>query len=110
MEILQTKYDDFTGSSSDREISKTEMLVESDNKYTNTSSKRFKNSELKELCIQHDIPIWIQTKKKWTGWCNVSKGMLRILYEYGFINVTLVNLLAVVGIPSEGKGRYWWYH
>ena len=86
-----------------KELSKSELLIELRKKGYDTTKKRYLKPELITICNSNDISITKDVRKKTEGWLNQPKGMLQVLYERGFIDVTKVNHPRSMSYSKKGK-------
>ena len=90
MDKVQSRIDVSHYGSQNKVKTKTKLLV--DLRYTgvNTTSLRYLKLNLATMCITQNIPTTISIQNSTPGWLRSPKGMLQIIFERGYIDVSLV--------------------
>ena len=100
---IAKKYDKILSYEIVREKTKIELLIELRRAGVDTQKRRFLKPELVELCNQNSITTNVRAPKIKHGWVNKPKGMLQVLYERGWINITKVKSDRSMRYSINGK-------
>ena len=94
----QQKYNQPLGTQTEKEKTKAELLVDVRMSGFDTSKRRYLKKELQEICTARNIPLTLVAGDFIPGWMGQEKGMLQVLFERGYIDITKVK--------SARSGRY----
>ena len=85
-----TKYDTDEGTIITKELTKVDLLIALRQDGYNTTKKRFLKPQLIELYKQRNIATNKTEQNIIHGWLGQPKGMLQVLFERGYIDITKV--------------------
>ena len=103
LQCIKSKYDSVQDTKIKKDKTKIELLIELRKKGVDTTSRRFLKDELIKLAKDNDISISTTDYQIEKGWNEAPKGMLQILYERGYIDVTKVKTVRSSRYSKKGK-------
>ena len=87
----------------EKEKTKVQLLIDLRKSGFDTTKRRYLKGDLVDICKTQNIPIKYFDGDFIPGWMGKQKGMLQVLYERGYIDITKVKSARSMRYSKDGK-------
>jgi hypothetical protein len=102
---LETKHGRQLGTAKSRAKTKIELLKELRQSGYDTTKQRYLKEDLVALCDPRSICTTVEEQKVKEGWLEKPKGMLQVLWERGWIDLSKVVIARSMRYSKDGKKK-----